>query len=387
MIIGLCILAASGVAAWASVGVLTLTAAMVIRGVGVSTWQLARSSFMSGWVPKTSNGKANSWMGGVMRFANVVGPALGGIIVTRWGMRLVFIAAAVAAVPAALVILSVMPSVTPPKKKPRGGCGSGTYETLQEHSYTFLTAGFFCFTTIVVRTSRNLIMPLQGHHLGLSVAEVSYLSSMSYTVELFFFWTSGVIMDRYGRKFSAVPSSLLMGLSMMAIPLSQNYSELLIVSIIFGLGSTIGSGIVLTLTTDFAPETRKNEFLAIFRSVTKLGPLLGPVATGGLAQISLGVAGLSQGGVAILGGLWAAALMKETLALEAEKGITEAPIQDGDKTIHAARLINDMELQTLAPSGPMATMSCHCTVRGPHGGGPAPGVPTRTHPDPETPPH
>ena len=314
MLLGLLILAASGLMAWGSVGVVTLIGATVVRGIGVATWQTARMSFIAGWVPRETNGKVNSFMGGVMRLANVLGPAMGGVLVTRFNMRVVFLAAALFTIPAALVILLTMPHINPVKKKSKGGCGSETSATLVEHAFTFLTAGAFCFSCVMVRTSRTLLLPLQGHEMGLRVDRISYLISASYTAELFLFWISGLIMDRYGRKWCAVPANITMGLGLILLPMTQTYAQLMGAAMCFGVGSTLGSGIVQTLTTDFTPAASgKNEFLGIFRSITKLGTLLGPVVTGGLAEVSLLMAGLVQGGLAIVGGVWAAGMMYETL--------------------------------------------------------------------------
>src|SRR3546814_10681631 len=67
------------------------------------------------------------------------------------------------------------------------------------------------------------------------------------------FYPSGKAMDQRGRVWVAVPSVVIMGASLVLIPLTGGLISFLLVSMMMGLGNGVGSGLVMTL----APTPRR----------------------------------------------------------------------------------------------------------------------------------
>jgi MFS family permease len=121
-------------------------------------------------------------------------------------------------------------------------------------------------------------------------------------------------MDRFGRKWSAVPSMLLLGASLLLVPLTNSFETLLVVGLVSGFANGLGSGIGMTLGADLAPPGSQGEFLGVWRFVTDIGTSAGPFLVAGVATVStLGVACVATGGVGLAGAAVMAFLAPETL--------------------------------------------------------------------------
>jgi len=68
------------------------------------------------------------------------------------------------------------------------------------------------------------------------------------------FYPAGKLMDRKGRQWVAVPSTLIMGTAMVLIPLSTGFVSLMLAALLIGFGNGISSGLNMTLGADFSPD-------------------------------------------------------------------------------------------------------------------------------------
>jgi MFS family permease len=90
-------------------------------------------------------------------------------------------------------------------------------------------------------------------------------------------------MDRFGRKTAAVPSFAIMTLGVAMIPLASSFAELMAAAAVIGFGNGLGSGTMMTLGADLAPDNATGEFLGVWRLIGDAGAFVGPVAVGLLA--------------------------------------------------------------------------------------------------------
>lgn len=239
MMLGASVLVVAGIVGYMSAGMASLGLACLLRGLGLSLWSLARQSLIAGWVPVTSRGRVMSMTGGVGRVTNVIGPLVGGVAASWGSYRTVFLVFSCMAASAFAVVAVMMPS-TPVKSKAsnRGSC----CQTVAAHRVVLATAGLYCLSVTVVRNARNLLLPLAAHEQGLSADQVGYVVACSYTTDSLLFWTSGLIMDNYGRKWAAVPAAIVMAVSMYCLALVNGFYQMSAVGAIFGVGNAMTSG-------------------------------------------------------------------------------------------------------------------------------------------------
>jgi MFS family permease len=89
---------------------------------------------------------------------------------------------------------------------------------------------------------------------------------------------------------------MLLGLSLLTIPLTSGLTAFVLVSLLMGFGNGIGSGIVMTLGADAAPPIGRTQFLGIWRLIADVGTCAGPFLLSGLTALtSLGI------GIAVTG--------------------------------------------------------------------------------------
>ena len=158
-----------------------------------------------------------------------------------------------------------------------------------------------------MRASRQVVIPLWADHLGMQATTISLIYGLVAAVDMAVFYPSGKIMDVYGRLWIALPSTLLMGLSLMTIPFTTAPVAFILVSLVLGFGNGIGSGIVMTLAADASPEQGRTRFLGIWRLMSDLGSSGGPAllaAVTAIVSLAAGIAVVGSLGLAAAAIFW-----------------------------------------------------------------------------------
>ena len=101
---------------------------------------------------------------------------------------------------------------------------------------------------------------------------------------------------------------------MALVPLTGDFFSLLPVVLLIGLGNGLGSGTMMTLGADLAPEGARGEFLGLWRFVGDMGNASGPLVVGHIADLAgLTTAPLIVAGIGLLGAVILGGLVPETL--------------------------------------------------------------------------
>ena len=117
------------------------------------------------------------------------------------------------------------------------------------------------------------------------------------------FYPGGWVMDRYGRRAAAMPTTFGMALAFAVLPFTSGFWGLLAVGVLIGLGNGFGSGIVMTISADASPDRGRPQFLGAARFLGDLGTALGPALVSiitGLASLAVGVGSVAA--LAVLAG-------------------------------------------------------------------------------------
>lgn len=277
-----------------------------LMGVSGSVFMLARQSYLTEAVPARYRARALSTLGGVMRVGMFLGPFVGAAAMGLWHLRGAYAVSALALAVAGFAgaTLQDLPAhtgqdgVTPATATVRG--------VLRDRRKVFLTVGMGILLVAMIRATRQAVVPLWGEQLGLSAQATSVIVGIAGGVDMLVFYPAGKVMDTFGRRWVTVPSMLIMGLSMMAIPLTHGAVLLCVVACILGFGNGIGSGMVMTLGADFSPSVGRAQFLGIWRELSDAGATLGPAVLSLVTAAAALAAGIVASGVF---GLLAAAVM------------------------------------------------------------------------------
>ncbi|WP_328701779.1 MFS transporter [Aestuariimicrobium ganziense] len=302
----------------ALVGSLVVDAAlMVVAALATSVWVLgaavfglglsgavvliARQVFLTEFVPFRYRARALSTLGGVFRIGFLLGPLSGAAVVSSLGLRAAYWFAVV------MILLAAAVSALLPDLPDRdaGGVSTSTLSVMSRHRRALLTVGVGAAALMLVRASRDSLLPLWAAHIGLDAAQTSLLFAASSAIDLTLFYLGGSIMDRWGRRAVAVPAMVIMGTVFGLIPLTSSMVGLTLAAIGLGLGNGISSGVVMTLGSDASPAVGRHQFLGAWRLTTGVGQALGPLAIAAITAVApLAWACLTVAALGWAGGAW-----------------------------------------------------------------------------------
>jgi MFS family permease len=156
----------------------------------------------------------------------------------------------------------------------------------------------------MIRTARSLGLPLWALAIGLAPSHASLYIAIAGGLDFALFYTSGQVMDRFGRRAVAVPTLVGLAVTFAFLPFSFDDPTFLTVALLMSLANALGSGVVMVLGADLAPPAKRNEFLASFRLLNDLGNAAAPQLLSFLAAVlSLGFAFFTMSGLSVVGAL------------------------------------------------------------------------------------
>jgi len=310
------ILAASGVGALGGLLCLLATtlwplaAGVLILGAVTAIFNLARQGYLTDRVPFAMRARALSTLGGSMRIGIFIGPFLASWFIHKWGLSGAFwvVIGATLATGALTLAYPDLPNIEQDDARP-AKCHSGPTlrQVLRSRRQIFQTLGLGVVLITVLRACRQVAIPLWGDHLGIAPATVALIYGLSSAVDMLAFYPAGSIMDRYGRLWIALPSSLMMGLALVLMPLAQSSASFVAISLLLGLGNGIGSGVLMTLAADAAPPDARPQFLGLWRLLSDAGACSGPFVLSALTaafSLGLGIASIGVCGIAAAAVFW-----------------------------------------------------------------------------------
>jgi MFS family permease len=291
-------LAAAGLTSVVPNGLWLLAVAMAVVGMSGAVFGLARQKYLTEAVPVEFRARALSTLGGVNRIGVFIGPFLGAAVMQFAGISGAYWVGVVAMAGAALLSLTSPDLAVAPG--PDGG-HKGPEPTLRSvaasHAGVFLSLGVGILLLSALRSSRQVVIPLWADNLGLDATSASLIYGLSGAIDMLVFYPAGKLMDRKGRQFVAVPSTLLMGAALQVIPLTGSFAWLLLAALQIGFGNGISSGLVMTLGADFSPDRGRGQFLGLWRFMADAGSTAGPVLLSGVTALATLGAGISATGI------------------------------------------------------------------------------------------
>jgi MFS family permease len=225
-----------------------------------------------------------------------VGPFLGAGAEELWGLPGAYYVSLAAMAGAAVIVLRV-PDLEKTDQQRAAAAQVTTRGILKEYWRTFLTLGLGVVLLSAIRQTRQVVIPLWAAHIGLSPTANSLIYGTAGLVDVSTFYPAGKVMDLYGRRWVAVPCTLVLGLSFLLMTGTHSALTLTLVAMLMGFGNGIGSGIVMTLSADVSPEIGRPTFLGLWRELGDTGQGVGPLILSGVTAVAGLVAGIVVSGL------------------------------------------------------------------------------------------
>ena len=269
---------------------------VLLQGLMTATFALARQSFLSTYVPLKYRARAMSSLGGVFRSGMFVGPFLAawliGLTGTPQSNFWAFIVCSLLVVAVLLVLPDIERYARPNARAAsvEQPAGDSLWRTMVARRRELLTLGVGAGTMMMLRSARQVLLPLWGYSIGLDAATVALIVGVGGAIDFALFFTSGWIMDRWGRAASGVPALLGLGVgfTVLAFVHSVPATESWFIGVVIwaALSNGIGSGIVMTLGADLADPLRPAPFLGAWRTVVDSSSAMVPFLISGIIALA-----------------------------------------------------------------------------------------------------
>ena len=268
-------------------GYAALLAAALGFGAAHALFGLARHSLLSSLVPAEHRPRSMSLLGGMFRGGMAIGPVIGSGFIALFGLQSGYLVAAALILAAGISILSVKAEQI---STPVSGSEGGIWEVAKREAPKLATLGVASAIISAGRTIRLIGLPLLAIQLGIGPAESSFIFGITGFIDFALFYLSGIIMDRYGKFWSSVPTLLALGTAYLFSFMVTDVFSFWVLASVTALANAASAGINMVLGADLAPPNSRPQFLASFRILTSGGVALAPAMISGLTTV-VGLAG------------------------------------------------------------------------------------------------
>ena len=281
-------------------------------GGSMAAWFLGRQSYITDSTDVAERGRAIAVMAGVNRAGFLIGPVAGGFVAQVYGYPAAFAGGAAFALVAAIFVVARTNNIKP-SRTPETTLVAVVGRIMHSNRRLFATAGFTALTIQLMRATQQLLVPLFGTAIGLDAATIGFIYSLCAAVDMSLFYPVGIVMDRWGRKWTGVPSMLVFVLGLTLLPFADTFYGLLAAGLVLAFANGLSTGIVMIIGMDMAPPDQRGQFLGVWRLLGDLGVVSGPLLAGLMANIAtLAAASFSAATLGLLGAAAFLFLVPET---------------------------------------------------------------------------
>jgi MFS family permease len=315
--------------------------AMVIAGMGNSTWMIGREIAGVDLVNPDQRGRMMSGFMGTNSAGMALGPALGGVLADAIDFRAVFLGFMTAGI--LVLILSLLAPVKSraESRRPARATGgpplwspkrlSGIPGLVREIEPRFrATYGVLVFTTFTMMLYRMVLQSMLPLYVmiyrGFSASELGFLMSMQGIFAIIMIVPAGFVTDKLGRKWATVPGTGVPAISLVLLPFATDFIQIAGLLVLLGFANGLTLGAVATSTYDVIPAHARGRLQALRRTTSEFGAVTGPLAGGPIATLlNPGAPFLFAAPILLIASLLLAFVAKETLVRKPREPVAAGP--------------------------------------------------------------
>lgn len=288
MVAGLVLIVVSSIIAGVAPNYTILLVGRTIEGAGSALYVTAATVFLAQIAGKEKRGHAMGIYSGMLLLGSIFGPTFGGVVASMYGIRAPFFAYAL------VVAVGILPTFILPKT----AVSDGSKSPLKLHSAfgdmrsiliypSFFLASLATFVLFFMRTGvRSMLVPLfAANNLGLGSGDIGLVLALAGITTGATMVPMGTLSDKIGRRNPLILCLLLTAVVTMWIPYSNNL--LFLALSLSAYGAVIGlSGPIAAFVTDVSPPDKLELSMSLYRMISDIGFIAGPLLLGYLADTS-----------------------------------------------------------------------------------------------------
>ncbi len=303
-----------------------LLAYRFIGGIGQQMWTLSRLTVIADST-SSQRGRQITSMFGAQRVGSLTGPLIGGFAATAWGLQVPFVMhgviALVAVTPTLFILRAAIPD-RPAQVLPDGGPPpSFGWRTFMVRPIPAVFGAQWLANVSRGGIEGGGVLFLFGvYAYDATAATLGVLSSAMAAAGIPVMLAGGFVMNRFGRKFTIVPGSLMLASGLVFTAATAffhwPFAAFVVSFVALHLAASSMAGSMQTLGTDIAPAYARGRFFGVSRLVAQSGRVGSPASFAILAELaSFGAAFLFLSVTAVASGVIIAFFMAETLHRDA----------------------------------------------------------------------
>lgn len=277
-------------------GIVPYVLLVVIRiseGVGSAFYVTSSLAALARSAPQGRRGSHMSVYVSALLTGQIAGPVIGGAAAAVGGLTAPFVVYGMLAVAGLVMVAAFLPRSVAVGEA-RGIDWAGARAILRDRSFLIVNLGtmaaFFIragiiSTVLPFHTAHVLGIPLDSPENQAKVA--GYIGLLITTIalaSLVTMWPAGRWSDRRGRKAPFVVSLVLAGLTAPFIYFAKDWWTLVAVMVVYGLVLGL-HGPLASWSSDLVPPQQMGVGMGLYRTISDLGFLLGPLVMGAVLQL------------------------------------------------------------------------------------------------------
>lgn len=249
-------------------------------GVAAATW-VASSVMLAGYFPPRRAVRATSLAVFLTAAGQVFGTSAGGLLAERWGWRAPFLAAAVVAFVAALVVARVAEPPALADREPVTIAQIVAYARSRQLVLASLGAALLQY---VSTATTGGFVPLYAQKLGATAAGLGWVTTGMWVGHGLGAALAGAAVERVGERKLLWAGALLMAVTTLAVPLCGSVPLLIALRVAYGVGSGSTFSVLMGLSIKFVREEGRAATMGFYQAVYGVGMFAGPWLSGLLAR-------------------------------------------------------------------------------------------------------
>ena len=277
-----------------------LIASRFVAGAGSAIYMTGAMILLIDITTDENRGRLMSIFQGSLLAGVSLGPAVGGFVAQGFGLAAPFFLVAALAGLATLWSFLRMPETVPLSRgQARAAAEESRDETRPRQTARqsvlsllarpdFLLVSMLTMSIFLTRTGGRLtLLPLVGaNRLDISPGLLGLIFAMMTVLQLIVLVPGGTMIDKLGRKALIVPSALVTGVALVLFALSGQVWVFIMAAVIHGIGTGILGPAPAAYAADIAPPGMRGITMGLYRTFGDAGFVIGPVALGGLADVT-----------------------------------------------------------------------------------------------------
>ena len=246
----------------------------------------------------TKRGERISLFSSVTSVGRGIAPFLGGYIlfVTGYGYHMLYLAVGIMGVTA---FVTATLFLAEKKRSPADSINSVKTAKSMLHGWRIISGNSGILMACLIQASQYytfgavefFLVGYLGDVVQLDAFQIGIIMGCQIVAVIIFKPFMGRVSDRIGRTTPIIVGSIASGLPLLAFPFITRFSDLLLLSVIYGLGFAMVTSSTPALVSELAPVNLTGAAMGFLGMTMDIGQTIGPLITGMILATNLGYQG------------------------------------------------------------------------------------------------